>query len=156
MAKTHKQIIGDLGEGVTCNYLKNRGFKIIKRNYLKKWGELDIVAVQKGKFHFIEVKTISRKIFNFEIEKEISFRGTYYKKDVSCKTSKDVIRETDEYRAEDNLHSWKLKRLARAIKSYLLDKNTKEEVEWQFDVAIIYLDVDKRLAKIKYMEDLII
>ena len=38
-----------------------RGFKIIERNYLKKWGEIDIVAVKNRKYYFVEVKTVSRE-----------------------------------------------------------------------------------------------
>ena len=57
--KTRKRQVGDIGEEIACKFLMKRGFKIIDRNYLKKWGELDIVAEKDNVLHFIEVKTVS-------------------------------------------------------------------------------------------------
>jgi len=50
---------GDLGESIACRFLINKGFSIVERNYLKKWGEIDIIAKKDGKAHFIEVKSVS-------------------------------------------------------------------------------------------------
>ncbi|MHB1316771.1 MAG: YraN family protein [Minisyncoccota bacterium] len=130
--KTQKQILGAIGEDAVCTYLKRKGFVVTDRNYLKKWGELDVVARKGKKIYFIEVKSVSRF---FE----------------------DVSRETnDKYRPEDNMHPWKLKRLARTIQSYLLDKNVSDDVEWQFDVATVFVDQSKRLCSIKMLEDVIL
>src|SRR3989338_8039672 len=109
---TEKQKIGQIGEDCACEYLRKEGYKILDRNYNRKWGELDIVA-QKGKqVHFIEVKSVSRVISNGQ-------------EDLSQVTS-------DSYRPEDNMHPWKLQRLSRAVQSYLLEKDIGEEVDWQF------------------------
>lgn len=82
--------IGQSGESMAADFLIRKGFKIIDRNYLKPWGEIDIVA-QKGDWvHFVEVKTVSR----------------------------EKIVEGD-YEPEDNLHPWKRKRLRRIIGTYL-------------------------------------
>lgn len=130
--KTQKQIVGTIGEDAVCTYLKRKGFKVIDRNYLKKWGELDVVAIKDKKIHFIEVKSVSRK---FE----------------------DVPHETRVgYRPEDNMHPWKLQRLARTIQSYVLDKNVSDDTEWQFDVATVYVDQEKRLCKVIMLEDVIL
>jgi hypothetical protein len=43
---------GKIGEDITENYLRKKGFAILGRNYLKKWGEIDIVARRTGKIHF--------------------------------------------------------------------------------------------------------
>jgi len=75
MAKTRKQIIGDLGESLVCRYLENKGYSIIDRNYWKPWGEIDIIA-KKNRFFskkeeklcFIEVKTVTRE--NIFIDKK--------------------------------------------------------------------------------------
>ena len=135
--KTEKQKIGALGEDCACKFLENKGFKIIDRNYLKKWGEIDIVAKKDKILHFVEVKSVSREIY---LEK-----GKY------------VIHETKgDYRPEDNMHPWKLQRLSRVIQSYLLDKNVSDDVDWQFDVVTVYIDMSKRLSKVFILEDVVL
>ena len=66
MPKTQKQKTGNLGENLACKFLAERGFKIVERNYRKKWGELDIVAEKEGILHFVEVKAISNPNFRPE------------------------------------------------------------------------------------------
>lgn len=137
---TKKQKIGRIGENIAVKYLKNKGFSIICLNYRKKYGEIDIIA-QKGEIlHFIEVKTVSHENF-------ASFLGD---------SSNNVSRETDHYRPEDNIHPYKLKRLARTIQVYLLEKFTKSEPEWQFDAITVRLDMKTRRAKVKFLENIII
>ena len=57
--KTGHLRVGKVGEGVAARYLVQNGFEIKERNYSKKWGELDIVALKGEKLHFVEVKTLS-------------------------------------------------------------------------------------------------
>ena len=45
------------GEALAGKLLKKRGYKILKRNYVSKYGEIDIVAYDKGTISFVEVKT---------------------------------------------------------------------------------------------------
>jgi Holliday junction resolvase-like predicted endonuclease len=59
MAITEKRKTGDLGEDVAVMFLMKQGFSIIERNYLRKWGEIDIIAKKAGKLYFVEVKTVS-------------------------------------------------------------------------------------------------
>ena len=54
----HKKKIGALGENMACRFLVKHGFRILDRNYSKKWGEIDIVAEKDKIFRFIEVKSI--------------------------------------------------------------------------------------------------
>ena len=51
------QKIGEKGEAAAERYLVKQGFRIIGRNIPNKYGEIDIVAKNKGKYHFYEVKT---------------------------------------------------------------------------------------------------
>ena len=67
MAKTAKRQIGDTGEGVACKYLEQRGYAVVERNYLKPWGEIDIVAQKANKLYFIEVKKCTRNRIGFSI-----------------------------------------------------------------------------------------
>lgn len=58
MAKTEKRSLGDEGEDFACAYLKKKGWRIIERNFLQTYGELDIVARSLDKtLVFVEVKT---------------------------------------------------------------------------------------------------
>ena len=56
-----KRKIGDIGEEVVCKYLETKGFRVLERNYLRKWGEIDIVAEKDQLLSFIEVKSVSRE-----------------------------------------------------------------------------------------------
>lgn len=56
---TEKSELGQKGEDLACVYLVEKGFKILERNYRRKWGEIDIVAVAPDKtLVFVEVKTM--------------------------------------------------------------------------------------------------
>jgi putative endonuclease len=57
MAESHN--LGQKGEDLAADYLKNSGFKILFRNW--KWGkhEIDIIAENKDFIIFAEVKTRS-------------------------------------------------------------------------------------------------
>jgi putative endonuclease len=135
--RTERRKIGDLGENLACKFLIKHGFKIVERNYLKKWGEIDIIAQKEQKLHFIEVKTVS------------------HLPHVSHET-----RNKDNYRPEDNIHPWKLRRLSRVIQTYLLgyrgDGGVSYETDWQFDVITVYLDSELTLHKVDYLENIII
>lgn len=53
------QKIGTLGEDIACNFIKKKKYKILERNYRRKWGELDIIALAPDKtLVFFEVKTL--------------------------------------------------------------------------------------------------
>ena len=128
------QKIGEIGENIAVRFLMKHGFSILDRNYTKKWGEIDIVAEKGNKLYFIEVKSVSRD-FDFDF----------------------VLRETnDAYKPEDNMHPWKLKRLSRTIQTYLLAKKIPDEKEWQFDLLVVYLDLNNKKAKIKVVNDIIL
>jgi len=54
-----KSQTGQLGEDIACEYLVDKKYKIIERNYRQKWGELDIIAKAPDKILvFVEVKTL--------------------------------------------------------------------------------------------------
>lgn len=50
--------IGKYGENLACEFLIKNGYKIIDRNYkFTRYGEIDIIALDKDELCFIEVKT---------------------------------------------------------------------------------------------------
>ena len=59
------------------------------------------------------------------------------------------------YNPEDNMHPWKLKRLARVIQTYLLSKKFDER-EWQVDLLVVFLNLKEKSAKIKVVKDIIL
>jgi putative endonuclease len=124
---SEKRKLGNIGEDVAVNKLKNDGFAILGRNYLKKWGEIDIVARgTDGSVHFIEVKSVSR--------------GTYAKH-----KKESVAHET--FRPEENVTREKLVKLERVIQTWLLEY--KYEGDWQIDVASVTLDMVRRVGKVE-------
>ncbi|MBP9757207.1 MAG: YraN family protein [Candidatus Pacebacteria bacterium] len=131
VAFSAKRQLGNKGEDIACVYLQSKGFEIVERNYLKPWGEIDIIA-RKGKaLHFIEVKTISRAT---------SAGGG------SRGTSPNMT-------AEDQLHPAKLKRLARTVDIYMGDRDSS--VDYQIDLVTVELDMKTRTARCKLYEQVL-
>lgn len=120
--------VGKYGEEITCKFLVKLGHTILERNFRKKWGEIDIVSEYRAVTHFVEVKTV-------------------------LKDSRSIS-ETDSYRPEENVHPMKLRRLARTIQTYLLERNISHN--WQFDVVVVFLDPDRREAKIRMIENVVL
>lgn len=137
-----KQKIGEEGENVACNYLGKEGFTILERNYTKKWGEIDIIGNKDGKLFFFEVKSTS--VAHLPAKASAS----------AGETPNMVPHET--YRPEDQMHPWKIKRLSRTIQTYLLERKVPENMNWQFDVLVVYLNLEKRTAKVDRVEDVIL
>ena len=128
------QQIGEIGENVAVKFLVKLGFAIIERNYTKKWGEIDIVTEKDKKIHFIEVKSVQRDMSVFPF----------------------IGQGSNDYRAEDNMHPWKLKRLSRTIQTYLISRKIPEDMEWQLDLLVVYLDLKNKKAKVKVENDIVL
>ena len=56
------------GEDKACEYLQKFGYKIIERNFRKRYGEIDIVAICKDTLVFVEVKTRTSNQFGSLLE----------------------------------------------------------------------------------------
>jgi putative endonuclease len=52
-----KGSLGEKGENVAAKFLRNKGYKIITRNYQSGIGEVDIIARDGKTLVFVEVKT---------------------------------------------------------------------------------------------------
>ena len=55
MYKTHE--LGKFGENEAVEYLKEKGYKILERNFYCKRGEIDIIALDKKEIVFVEIKS---------------------------------------------------------------------------------------------------
>lgn len=118
---SEKRKIGNKGEDIVVCNLEKKGYSIIARNYLKKWGEIDIIATKDGILHFIEVKTVTKK---------------------------------GEWNPEENIHSDKLRKMARTIETFLAENGDRLPDEWHCDVACVYMEKDS--TQIEYIEDIVI
>ncbi len=127
------QKLGEIGENIAVKFLMKHGFSILDRNYTKKWGEIDIIAEKADKLYFIEVKSVSR--------------------DNLSSVSQETL---DEYKPEDNMHPWKLKRMSRTIQTYLLSQKIDEDREWQVDLVVVFLDIKNKKARVKVVSDIIL
>jgi putative endonuclease len=126
-------IIGRAGEEIAAKYLMGKGFIILDRNYRKKWGEIDIVSRETtGRVHFIEVKTVSYETLD--------------------QLNDAVTRRT--WRPEENVHTTKLKKLSRAIHTWISEHNL--ESEWQIDVITVRVVPREKYASIKVLPSIVI
>lgn len=48
--------IGNIAENMACEYLKNEGYEILRRNFVTDIGEIDIIAKKDDVVAIIEVK----------------------------------------------------------------------------------------------------
>jgi putative endonuclease len=63
-----KQDLGRYGEDQAAIYLQDRGYEIIDRNWRSPVGEIDLVAKDKDRLVFIEVKTRNGSGFGHPFE----------------------------------------------------------------------------------------
>ena len=67
MSRYNKDL-GDFGESIAEEYLKNCGYKILCRNFSVKGGEIDIIATHEKSLIFIEVKTRTSQKYGYPSE----------------------------------------------------------------------------------------
>jgi len=124
--------VGNLGEQIAAKYYKDNGFRVLEMNYLRKWGEIDVIAEKAGKVYFIEVKTVSY--------------GT--------KLALDQAIADKIWRPEERVDDFKLKKLHRVIDTWLKDK--KWIGDWQIDVAAVRIVPHETFATIKIIPNVIL
>jgi putative endonuclease len=120
--------IGKIGEQIATDYLKNKGFEILCRNFKnnsgRRLGEIDIVAKDKEaeELVFVEVKT----------------RG--------YQRYKDTL-------PEENITPSKLRKLSRIASAYLNSRDLSE-ASYRFDAVSVWVDEDANMAKIKHLKSI--
>jgi len=128
-----KHQIGVLGEDLACKFLRSKGYFVIDRNYARRpFGELDIICTKNGVLNFFEVKS------------------------VSCEISDEKIKVRDRHRPEDNIHKYKIERLKKTAICYLSDKKIDPNKDWLFGVVTVRIDSDRKTAKIKLFENIVL
>ncbi len=120
---------GNRGEDFAVHELTKLGYSVLERNYLKPYGEIDIVARgTDGKIHFVEVKTIQGSLSDF---------------------NKSVSRDT--YSPFENVTREKVSRLERTLTAWMLEKGY--EGEWCIDVMGIILDANTGMGKYTLLQN---
>lgn len=119
--------VGRIGEGIAADFLARKGFKILERNYRRPWGEIDIIAEKNQIIRFVEVKSVSRE------------------------TLPDVSRENENYRPEEQVHPFKLRKVARTAEMYM--NANRDEREYQIDVIGVFLNLKTRKARCRLFEN---
>ncbi|MEY2664593.1 MAG: hypothetical protein RIT04_401 [Candidatus Parcubacteria bacterium] len=123
--------VGQIGEGIACVFLVKQGYSIVEQNYLKKCGEIDIIAKKDKIIHFIEVK--STVITNEWSESKRS-----------------------QWRPEDRVHYAKQLRQRRVIMTYLAERGIDPDSDFIVSVAVVYIDMKKRVGRVYLIENVII
>src|SRR6266446_2108922 len=57
MSPDQRRSRGQLGERIAERHLERRGYRVIERNYRTRYGEIDLIAVDRRAIVFCEVKT---------------------------------------------------------------------------------------------------
>lgn len=141
------QKIGELGEEIACKYLISKGFRVLERNYTKKWGEIDIIASRDRKTYFIEVKAVSCVTLP-----EVSQSDNTSPR-ASGRPSPNLGEGRSLFRPEENMHPMKVRKFLRTIQTYLIQR--KIEGEWQADLYCVYIQLESRKARVTKIENII-
>lgn len=60
--------IGKINEDLAVDYLKKRNYRIVERNFRRKFGEIDIIAKDRDTLVFIEVRSRKDDFFGSPLE----------------------------------------------------------------------------------------
>jgi putative endonuclease len=67
-APNRRHVLGIYGERLAGNYLESIGYEILERNWRCSLGEIDLIAKDKSRFVFVEVKTRNGSGFGHPLE----------------------------------------------------------------------------------------
>ncbi len=117
--------LGDIGERIAKNYLKEKGYKVLDRNFrYSKLGEIDLVAQKGAEVIFFEVKARMRKGLS-------------------------------EFKPEDNITRIKQKKLVKLAQIWLAKHPAAAgDTGWQIDVLAIEIYRNKSFD-IRHLENAI-
>lgn len=119
----HKQSLGKKGEDLAVAHLKDKGYRLLERNFKKRYGELDIIALDHQKsgtvLVFVEVKTRIGREFG---------------------------------KPEEAVTPWKLREVVQTAKFYkMLHPELPESM--RIDVIGIELDFDETLKYFNHIQN---
>lgn len=123
--------LGALGEKIACEYLVDKGYKILCKNYRISFGEIDIVAKKRFQLfkknektiHFVEVKTIAGAGDGFFPEERVDYR--------------------------------KQRKLRNLCLIWLEKHGFPQDVPYQIDVIGVVIDRNVKNAKLHYFPNIV-
>ncbi len=121
--------VGSFGERIAENYLREKGYQILDRNYFSRIstgprrGEVDIVVKKNDIISFIEVKTLR-------------------------------LAQSESFSPEEKVDFGKQRKLVKTAESWLMKKKIPLNSKWQIDVIATELDSNKKV-KINHFENAI-
>lgn len=65
---TNKIQLGKFGEKIAAEYLINKGYKVLTKNYYTPNGEIDLICQKNHTIFFVEVKTRTNQAFGWPEE----------------------------------------------------------------------------------------
>jgi len=120
--------LGALGEKIVSKYLKDKGYRILDRNYSPRFvsgplrGEIDIIAKKEDTISFIEVKTLKDNFTQgFSPEQKVDFK--------------------------------KQRKIIKTIESWLIEKKIPLDSKQQIDVISVEIDSNNKKAKIRHLKN---
>ncbi len=120
--------IGKIGENICKKFLMKQGFTILETNYRTKYGELDIIAKKDNVLRFVEVKSV--KVRDLSEISELKIQP------------------------EDNLTKSKWSKLLITTSLYLEHKNLTDKVNYQMDLACVYINTEAREGRVALFENI--
>lgn len=124
---TPKQL-GTLGEKIACQYLKNKGYKILDKNYSVKWisgpqkGEIDIVAKKEEAISFVEVKALR-------------------------------FAQGKPFFPEDRVNFQKQRKIIKMAQNWLREKKILLNTKWQIDIISVRIDLERKRARLRHFKN---
>jgi putative endonuclease len=116
---------GDRGEEIAAKYLESRGFRIMERNYLVPFGEIDIICEKDSVVRFVEVKSVSVQDFSRERQ----------------------------YEPEELVDTRKLKKISKTAAFYM--ERERDGREFQIDVIGVLINHEKKIARCRFFEQVL-
>jgi putative endonuclease len=117
---------GMSGEEMAVKYLKDKGYKILERNYKnrsgRQLGEIDIVAEKGKEIFFVEVKT---------------------------RTAENI----ENILPEQNINPGKLRKLSKIAQYYIKDRKLWD-LAYHFDAVSVLIEANSQKTEIKHLQDI--
>jgi putative endonuclease len=122
--------VGKIGEELAVRFLNKKGYRILERNYRRKWCEIDIVAEQRGR----------RGFFGDSKEKTLVF--------VEVKT-----RRGEKFGSPEESIDWKKRnQLMRSARSFVSFNDYRDS--YRIDAVCVVLGDDWKPVRINHYENL--